>query len=131
MPLATRFLELLPFIVLGAGVLFALLAVVLTRRVAARTVWAAWLLGPVALTVALGALLAFEFTPGIISFRRWLLSFALTLAMPTAVAALAATRLATRKRVLHALATLVVFAIAYPLGGIAAGHVVELIETVQ
>lgn len=131
MPLASRLFELSPYILPGVGVLFALLAVVLARRVAVRAVWAAWLLGPLALTLALSAWMAFEYTSGIISLQRWLLFFALAVAMPSAIAALVTTRLTMRKLALHALATLAVFAIAYLLGATAAGHVVQLMETVQ
>jgi hypothetical protein len=131
MPLASRLFESLPFIVRGVGLLFALLAVALTRRAAARDVWVAWLLGPVALTFALAAWVALWLTPGAISLQRWLLVYALTLTAPAAAAALAATRLAMRKLALQVVATLATFAVAYLVGGIAAGHVVELIETVQ
>lgn len=131
MPLVSRLFELSPYILPGVGVLFALLAVVLARRVAVRAVWAAWLLGPLALTLALSAWIAFEYTSGIISLQRWLLFFALAVAMPSAIAALVTTRLTMRKLALHALATLAVFAIAYLLGATAAGHVVQLMETVQ
>lgn len=131
MPLVSRLFELSPYILPGVGVLFALLAVVLARRVAVRAVWAAWLLGPLALTLALSAWMAFEYTSGIISLQRWLLFFALAVAMPSAIAALVTTRLTMRKLALHALATLAVFAIAYLLGATAAGHVVQLMETVQ
>ncbi len=131
MPLAVRLFESLPLIVPGAGLLYALLAVALARRAAVRAMWAAWLLGPVALTFALAGWVAFELTPGIIPLHRWLLVFALTLALPAAAAALAATRLGIRKLTLHVLATLMVFAIVYPLGALAAWHMVELIETVQ
>jgi hypothetical protein len=131
MPLAIRLFESLPLIVLGVGVLFALAAVALARRAAVRTVWLAYLLGPVALTLALAAWVALWLTPGAIPLHRWLLVFVLTLAVPAAAAALAATHLAVRKVVSHVLATLALFAIAYRLGAIAAGYVVQLIETVQ
>ncbi|HEU6453025.1 MAG TPA: hypothetical protein VFT57_16520 [Gemmatimonadaceae bacterium] len=131
MPLVIRLFESLPLIVLGVGLLFSLLAVALTRRAAVRVVWAAWLLGPVALTFALAAWVALWLTPGAISLQRWLLAFALTLAVPAAAAAFAATRLAMMKLASHVLSTLVAFAVAYEVGAIAAGHVVQLIETVQ
>lgn len=131
MPLSARLFESLWYLVPVADALFALLAVVLARRGAVPAVWVAWLLGPVALTIALSMWVAHGLTPGIIPLHRWLLFFALTLAAPTAVAALAATRLAMRGLAMHALVTLAVFAIAYQLGAIAAGHVVELIQTVQ
>jgi hypothetical protein len=113
------------------GLLFALLAIALTRRAAVRAVWVAWLLGPVALTIALAAWVALWLTPGIIPLHRWLLVFALTLVVPAAAAAFATTHLAMMKLASHVLATLALFAIAHLIGAIAAGHVVQLIETVQ
>jgi hypothetical protein len=65
------------------------------------------------------------------SLQRWRPAFAHPRAGPAAAAAFAATRLAMMKLASHVLSTLVAFAVAYEVGAIAAGHVVQLIETVQ
>ena len=140
-PSGMRLFYLLPYLVPCVGALYALATVALVRRRAVRAVWVAWLLGPVALTIALATWTALWLTPGIIPFHRWLLCFSLTLAAPAAVAGLAATVLAvmgfatTRLPrwglALHFLVTLAIFAIAYPLGAVASARVVDLLITVQ
>jgi hypothetical protein len=134
--LAMRLFELLRYLLPCAGVLYALVAIALARRGAMRAVWGAWLLGPVALTIALAAWAALTLTAGIIPFHRWLLFYTLAVATPAVAAGLvatglSATRLARRWLILHVLATLAVFAIAYRLGAGATTGVVELIQTVQ
>ena len=134
--LGVRLFGLLPYLLPCIGALYALVAIALARRGSPRAVRGVWILGPLVLTIALAGWVAFMLTPGIIPFHRWLLSFALVLAAPTAVAGLAATllaatRMARRWLALHVLATLAVFAIAFWLGAVASMHVVELIETIQ